>query len=139
MLLIAVVLEILTGVFASFLPDYWSFTIVRTMLGVSVGGVMVISFVIIMEYVGSDKRDIVSALFHVPFTVGHALLAVFGYYIRDYVYFQLSISLTNVVLLIYIYALPETPRWLLVMNKTNEAVNLLERIAKMLVLRLNFT
>ncbi|XP_075975241.1 organic cation transporter protein-like [Anticarsia gemmatalis] len=129
-LIISVVTEIITGVMASFLPDYWSFTIVRMILGFSVGGIMVITFVIVMEFVGSQKRDVVTTLFHIPFTAGHVMLAAFGYYIRDYTYFQLSISLINVVLLVYICVLPETPRWLLAMNKTEEAVILIEQVAK---------
>lgn len=100
-------------------------------LGVSVGGVMVIGFVVVMEYVGNTYRDVAAALYHVPFTVGHILLALFGYLIRDYVFFQLGISLSNIILLSYICVLPESPRWLLARDKTGEAVVLLERVAKM--------
>ena len=92
---------------------------------------MIIAFVIIMEYVGSVNRDVISAVFHIPFTTGHILLAAVGYIIRDYVYFQLFISLVNVILLFYICLLPESPRWLLVMNKTEQAVCLMEKVAKL--------
>lgn len=130
-MIVAVVLEVFMGVIASFLPDYWSFTIVRMIVGFSVGGVMVVGFVIIMEYVGSEKRYIISALYQVPFTLGHIILAGFGYYFRDYMYFQLAISIVNVILLLYICILPESPRWLLAMNKTEEAIEILQRVAKM--------
>ncbi|XP_038214299.1 solute carrier family 22 member 1-like [Zerene cesonia] len=129
-LVFSVVLEVFTGVISSFLPTYWSFTIVRMVLGMSVGGIMVVGFVLVMEYVGGVYRDIISVLFHVPFTLGHILLALFGYLIRDYVHFQLGISLANMVLLFYICILPESPRWLLAANKTTKAVKLMERVAK---------
>lgn len=116
---------------SSFMPDYWSFTLVRMFIGFSNGGIMIITFVIIMEYVGSVNRDVISTLFHIPFTTGHIMLAAIGYLIRDYMYFQLLISIANVILLFYICLLPESPRWLLVMNKTEEAVCLMEKIAKM--------
>lgn len=116
---------------SSLLPDYWSFTFVRMLVGFANGGTLIITFVIIMEYVGSVNRDVVSALFHVPFTTGHILLAGIGYLIRDYTYFQLTISLSNVILLFYICVLPETPRWLLATNKTEQAIALMERVAKM--------
>ncbi|KAJ8716710.1 hypothetical protein PYW07_003337 [Mythimna separata] len=132
-LIISVVIEIFAGIMSSFMPGYWSFTFVRMFVGFANGGIMIISFVIVMEYVGSAYRDVVSALFHVPFTTGHILLAAVGYLIRDYTYFQLFISLSNVFLLLYICILPETPRWLLVMNKTEQAVRLMEQVAKMLV------
>ncbi|CAG4930742.1 unnamed protein product [Colias eurytheme] len=129
-LVFSVVLEVFTGVISSFLPTYWSFTIVRMILGMSVGGIMVVGFVLVMEYVGGVCRDIISALFHVPFALGHILLALFGYLIRDYVHFQLGISLANMVLLSYICILPESPRWLLAANKTTKAIELMERVAK---------
>lgn len=105
----------------------------RMILGFSVGGVLVIGFVIIMEYVGNHHRDVVSALIHIPFSLGHVILALFGYLATDYMYFQLIISVTTVVLLIYICVLPESPRWLLAKNKNVEAVILMERVAKMYV------
>ncbi|XP_014369438.2 organic cation transporter protein-like [Papilio machaon] len=129
-LIFAVVMESLTGIIASFLPDFWSFTIIRMFLGISVGGIMVIGFVLLMEYVGIMYRDALSALFHVPFTMGHIALALFGYYIRDYTHLQLAISVVNMVLLFYICFLPESPRWLLAINKSSKAIALMERVAK---------
>lgn len=131
-LIVSVILNLFTGLMTAFLPDFWSFTILRMIMGFSIGGVQIIGFVIVMEYVGTQYRDVISALYHVPFTGGHILIAVFGYLIRDYVYFQLGISLFNIVLLTYICILPESVRWLLVVNKTSEAVSLMERIAKTL-------
>ncbi|CAH4034033.1 unnamed protein product [Pieris brassicae] len=132
-LLSAVLLEIFLGVMSSFLPDYWSFTIVRMFLGLSVGGIMVVGFVLIVEYVGGAYKDSISALFHIPFTLGHILLALFGFLIRDYVHFQLGISLATIVLLMYICILPESPRWLMATGKILRAIKQMERVAKMLV------
>lgn len=92
---------------------------------------MVIGFVILMEYVGIMYRDVLSALFHIPFTAGHIALALFGYYIRDYMYLQLAISAVNIVLLVYICILPESPRWLLAVNRSVEAIELMQRVAKL--------
>ncbi|PZC84112.1 hypothetical protein B5X24_HaOG205834 [Helicoverpa armigera] len=129
-LIISVVIEIFSGMISSFLPDFWSFTFARMLVGFSNGGIMIITFVIIMEYVGTPNRDVVSALFHIPFTTGHIMLAGIGYLLRDYTYFQLCISGINVILLAYICLLPESPRWLLAMNKTVQAIDLMERVAK---------
>lgn len=127
------IIEIFAGIMTSFMPDFWSFSLVRMFVGFANGGIIIISFVIVMEYVGNVNRDLISALFHIPFTAGHIVLAAVGYFIRDYYYFQLFISTTNIFLLFYICFLPETPRWLLVMNKTEEAITLMERVAKMCV------
>ncbi|XP_049872894.1 organic cation transporter protein-like, partial [Pectinophora gossypiella] len=129
-LIFCVILQAFTGLMVSFVPEYWSFTIIRMILGFAVGGILIVGFVMVMEYVGHEYRDVVSALYHIPFTTGHILLALFGYLIRDYVYFQVGISLSSIILLTYICILPESPRWLLAVNRTTEAVQLMERIAK---------
>jgi MFS family permease len=133
-LIASVISEVFFGVMCSFLTNFWCFTVARTFLGFSVGGVMVVGFVVVMEYVGNVNRNLVAALYHVPFTLGYIGLAILGYLIRDYIYFMLAISLINVILLFYICFLPESPRWLLAVNKTVKAITLIEQVAKMLVI-----
>lgn len=131
-MIVCVIVEVLAGLMTSFLPDYWSFTIVRTILGFAIGGILPVGYVLMMEYVGKNSRHIAAALFHVPFTLGHLLLSLAGYWIiKDYVYFQLGISLSTAILLCYICFLPESPRWLIAVNRTTDAIKLLEKIAKM--------
>lgn len=130
-LIVAVLVQVSAGIGAAYIAHYWWFTLVRFFVGASVGGTMVVGFVIIMEFVGNEHRDIVSALYQTPFNTGHILVAVFGYYFRDYSNFQLAISLPALALLSYIFFMPESPRWLIAVKKTDEAINLMERIAKM--------
>ncbi|OWR52572.1 organic cation transporter [Danaus plexippus plexippus] len=128
-MLFAVLLQVSSGVAAAFAPDYWSFSLLRFIVGMSVGGTMVVGFVIIMEYVGAKYRDIISALYQAPFNMGHMLLPVFGYFFRDYVNFQLAISLPAILLLSYFFLLPETGRWLIATQRTEEAIQIIERVA----------
>lgn len=90
---------------------------------------MVSTFVLLMEFIGRDKRSMFSSIFHMPFAIGHMTLPIFGYFCRDYAQFQFAISIGNVILLTYICLLPESPRWLLAMNKVNEVVTLLTKAA----------
>ncbi|CAH1636432.1 unnamed protein product [Spodoptera littoralis] len=129
-LLVAVVMQIACGVGAAFVPDYWSFTFLRFVIGMSVGGTMVTGFVIVMEFVGTQYRDLISALYQVPFNLGHMSLPLFAYFFRDYSDFQLSISAPVVILLSYFFLIPETPRWLIAVKRTDEAIEVLERVAK---------
>lgn len=129
-LLIAVVIQVTMGISAAFVPGYWEFTFLRFLVGMSVGGTMVTGFVIVMEFVGTQYRDVISALYQVPFNMGHMLLPVFGYFCRDYSNFQLAISIPAVVLLSYFFLVPETPRWLIAVKRTEEAVKILESVAK---------
>lgn len=90
---------------------------------------MVTGFVIVMEFMGSQYRELASAIYQVPFNLGHMLLPVFGYFLRDYSEFQLAISAPAVIMLAYFVLVPETPRWLIAVNRTDEAIAILERVA----------
>ncbi|CAH2238401.1 organic cation transporter-like protein [Pararge aegeria] len=129
-LLLAVVIQVSMGITAAYVPEFWTFTFIRFLVGMSVGGTMVTGFVIVMEFVGTKYRDIISALYQTPFNLGHMLLPVFGYYFRDYTKFQFAISLPTIILLSYFFLVPETARWLIAVKRTDEAVLVLERVAK---------
>lgn len=129
-MLLGVVMQVSMGIGAAYAPDYWTFTILRFIVGMSVGGTMVTGFVIVMETVGTQYRDTISALYQVPFNLGHMLLPVFGYFFRDFSVFQLAISVPGVILLSYFIVIPESPRWLIAVRRTDQAIDILERIAK---------
>lgn len=44
--------------------------------------------------------------------------------------FQLWISIPTIILLGYYWLIPESPRWLLVMGKTNKAIQILKKGAE---------
>lgn len=124
-------MQVVMGIAAAYITDYWTFTFVRFFIGVSVGGVMVTTFVMIMEFVGTEYRDVLSVLYQVPFNLGHVFLPVWSYYLRDFSDFQLGISVPTIILLIYFFVLPESPRWLIAVNETEKAIAILEKVAKM--------
>lgn len=128
-MLVAIVIQLTAGVVAAYAPDFWVFTILRFFVGLSVGGSMVTGFVIVMEFMGSQYRELASAMYQVPFNMGHLLLPVFSYFLRDFSEFQLAISAPAVILLAYFVLIPETPRWLIAVKRTDEAITILKRVA----------
>lgn len=128
-MLVAVVLQISAGVIAAYVPNYWAFTILRFFVGMSVGGTMVTGFVIVMEFLGSQYREIGSALYQLPFNMGHMLLPGFAYFLRDFSHFQIAISAPAVIMLAYFILVPESPRWLIAVHRNDEAITILERVA----------
>lgn len=64
-LLLAVFVQVLTGVASSFAPDWYTFTIIRFILAISTGGTMITSFVLTMEMVGVKYRQFFSIVYHV--------------------------------------------------------------------------
>lgn len=106
------------------------FTTLRFILAVATGGTMVTSFVLTMEIIGAKYRETVGIIYQIPFNLGHLSLPLFGYYLRNWSNFQLAISLPSVLFLSYYFLLPESPRWLLTVGKSEEAIKILETAAK---------
>ncbi|CAK1555147.1 unnamed protein product [Leptosia nina] len=128
--LIAVFLQLLSGVTTAYSVNWIMFTTLRFLLAVATGGTMVTSFVLTMELIGAKYRDTVGIIYQIPFNLGHLSLPLFGYFLRDWYHFQLAISLPSVIFLSYYYLLPESPRWLLTVGREDEALKILETAAK---------
>lgn len=78
---------------------------------------------------GTKWRTAVGILYQIPFNLGHLTLALIGYFLRDWRYFQLAISIPSVILIAYYWVLPESPRWLLAVGKSDEAIRVMEKAA----------
>lgn len=84
-----------------------------------------------MEIVGVKWREVVSNLYQIPFNLGHLTLPCFAYFIRDWHYLQLALSLPSVILISYYWLIPESPRWLFAVGRIDEASAVLEKSARM--------
>ncbi|CAH0586904.1 unnamed protein product [Chrysodeixis includens] len=129
-MIFAIVVQSAFGFLAASIETFWTFNFVRFIVGLSVGGTMVIGFVILMEYTAQQHREIISAIYQVPFNLGHTLIPVFSYFFRDYRHFQMAGSTSTLICLLYFCFLPETARWLIAMKQTERAINVLTTLAK---------
>lgn len=78
---------------------------------------------------GVEWRELVTMLYQIPFSMGHASLSVFSYYLRSWREFQLAISLPTIISLLYIFG-PESPRWLFATKNLEKTIQVLEKGAK---------
>lgn len=129
-LTISCVAQPFLGMGVAFAPEVYSFLVFKFLLNFFVGGTMISSFVLFSEVIGVQWRSPIGILFQIPFTLGHLSLSAFAYFIKDWRYFQLAISLPAILLVYFYWVLPESPRWLLAVGKTEEGIEQLEYIAK---------
>ncbi|KAJ9582501.1 hypothetical protein L9F63_003194 [Diploptera punctata] len=129
-LVVAGVMQVVFGSACAFMPWFEGFLFMRFITACAIGGSMITSFVICMEILGGWWRMAISVLFHIPFSMGHSLMAAVAYYARDWQTFQLAISLPSIFLICYWWVLPESPRWLLAVGRDEEAVKILQQAAK---------
>jgi MFS family permease len=125
----AVMLQVISGTAAAFTPWFIVFLVLRFLAALATGGTMVISFVLIMELVGLEWRTTLGILYQIPFNLGHLLLPLIAFFLRDWRYYQVAISMPAIILISYYWVLPESPRWLLTTGKKEKAIKVLEKAA----------
>ncbi|VDM96737.1 unnamed protein product [Thelazia callipaeda] len=127
---IAIVIQIIAGALMALVPHWAAFAGLRAVVGFAHPGIFVIAVVIGMELVGPSKRKIASVISGIFFSFGQILLGCLAYFIRDYRYLQLAISLPALVFMCYWWIIPESARWLISQHQYEKADKILQRAAK---------
>lgn len=83
-----------------------------------------------LELVGPNYRSFVTVLTCLFYTCGLMLLSVITYFVRDWVQLCLITSTPFTVYFLYCFVLPESPRWLLAKGRLEEALTILENLAR---------
>ncbi|XP_020794819.1 solute carrier family 22 member 2-like [Boleophthalmus pectinirostris] len=120
----------ITGILVAVAPNYTSLLVFRTLYGFGVKGGWVAGYVLITELVGVEFRRTVGVLYQMFFSVGILLLPLLAYYITDWRWLQVVITVPYILFLSYYWFIPESPRWLLSQNKKDKAVEITEAMAK---------
>ncbi|KAJ0026799.1 hypothetical protein NQD34_017799 [Periophthalmus magnuspinnatus] len=120
----------ITGILVAVAPNYVSLLVFRTLYGFGVKGGWVAGYVLITELVGVEFRRTVGILYQMFFSVGILLLPLLAYYITDWRWLQVVITVPYILFLSYYWFIPESPRWLLSQNKKDKAVEITEAMAK---------
>ncbi|XP_037376587.1 solute carrier family 22 member 3 isoform X2 [Talpa occidentalis] len=119
-----------TGVVVAFAPNFPMFMVFRFLQGLFAKGTWITCYVIVTEIVGSKQRRIVGIVIQMFFTLGIIILPGIAYFIPNWQGIQLAITLPNFLFLLYFWAVPESPRWLITQKKGDKALQILRRIAK---------
>ncbi|KAK2855939.1 hypothetical protein Q5P01_004674 [Channa striata] len=128
--LISNLLNAVAGILVAVAPDYVSLLVFRTLYGFGVKGSWMVAYVLLTEIVGVEFRRTVGILFQAVFSVGILLLPLLAYFITDWRWLQVVITIPYILMLSYYWFVPESPRWLLSQNKTSRAVKITKSIAK---------
>lgn len=100
------------------------------MIGATTSGVFLVAYCLSLEMVGKDLRMVAGVCFMMFFSFGYMLMGVFAYFIHDWRWLQVGLTIPGVVFLLYWWFIPESTRWLLANNRKSEAIEQIQRIAK---------
>ncbi|XP_059211906.1 solute carrier family 22 member 2-like [Centropristis striata] len=120
----------IAGILVAIAPNYVSLLVFRTLYGFGVKGGWVAGYVLITELVGVEYRRTVGVLYQMFFSVGILILPLLAYYITDWRWLQVVITVPYIIFLSYYWFIPESPRWLLSQNRKDRAVEITEAMAK---------
>lgn len=126
----SLVLQVIFGVLVAIAPDYWTYTLGRLIIGATTSGVFLVSYVLSMEMVGPSKRLFAGIAVQMFFSFGFIVTAVFAYYFPLWREFQIAITLPGLLFMCYYWFIPESARWLLSKGRNDEAIKVIEAVAK---------
>ncbi|XP_034938524.1 carcinine transporter isoform X2 [Chelonus insularis] len=121
---------IVGSILTSISRDFWSWTVCRTVVGLTIPAIYQIPFIISLELVGPNYRSFVTVMTCSFYTMGLCMLAGVTYLIPDWRHLALVTSIPFLIYFLYWWFLPESPRWLLAKGRLSEANEILQTLAK---------
>ncbi|XP_050459079.1 organic cation transporter protein-like isoform X3 [Cataglyphis hispanica] len=110
--------------------SYPAFLALRGLQGVFVQGLQNSTYILSLELFPARFRTFVALIMQISWSIGLVLLAILSYMIPDWRILQLAVSVPTAITVLYIWIIPESPRWLLAKGKLTEADIAFERIVK---------
>lgn len=126
----SLVIQVLFGVLAGVAPEFITYTASRFIVGATTSGVFLVAYVIAMEMVGPSKRLFAGIFVMMFFSVGFMLTAVFAYFVHDWRWLQIALTLPGLLFMCYYWIIPESARWLLSKNRKEAAIANIKKAAR---------
>nr|KAG5706948.1 hypothetical protein BaRGS_021454 [Batillaria attramentaria] len=106
-----------------------AFNILRVFLGFARMSIVINCVILGLELVGPSKRTFAAMFMEYVWVAGEYLLILFAYFIREWRWLEIAVSIPSIIMLFYYWLLPESPRWLASRGRMDEAMKVLEKIA----------
>ncbi|XP_072513655.1 solute carrier family 22 member 13b [Salminus brasiliensis] len=119
--LLSLALQFLFGVGAAFSPHFYVYIALRFVVGTSISGITMNTYVLGTEWCGTSKRALFTILSHCCYALGLMLLSGVAYGIHNWRILQIVLSAPVLTLAVYFWILPESARWLLTQGRQKEA------------------
>ncbi|KAK7085072.1 hypothetical protein SK128_006273 [Halocaridina rubra] len=123
-------LSIIVSLLTAASPTIETYIFMRGLIQAVDNGYYVACFVFAMEICSVRERTHLGALFTIPFALGYMLIPGIAYFVRQWQWLQVALTFPSFYLLIYFWVLPESPRWLILHGRYEEALKIFKSAAK---------
>ncbi|KAJ7341182.1 hypothetical protein JRQ81_005000 [Phrynocephalus forsythii] len=130
MLLVSFLIALFFGTMAAFSVSYVMFVIMRTLCGVGVAGISIISLILAVEWTDIKHRTFCGTINSISWSLGYMLLALVAYLIRTWRWLLLVVTSPCLLGIIICWWLPESARWLLTKKEVEAAHGYLSKCAR---------
>lgn len=89
-----------------------------------------VAYCLSLEMVDKESRMVAGVCFMSFFSAGYMLMGAFAYFIHDWRWLQVGLTIPGVLFLLYWWFIPESTRWLLANNRKSAAIKQIQRIAR---------
>ncbi|XP_035671194.1 organic cation transporter protein-like [Branchiostoma floridae] len=129
-LLVSLAVDYISGIACAFSPNYAVFMAIRFIIAASTTVTTLALFVMSQELVSADKRSMVGMVIWVPFALAYVLLPGIAYFIRPWMWLQITVTMPFLFFISFWWLIPESPRWLISRNRHKEAAAVLRKAAE---------
>ncbi|XP_077402319.1 solute carrier family 22 member 6 [Vanacampus margaritifer] len=110
--------------------SYLVYCVFRFLSGMAVSGIILNSSSLKMEWIPTKTRTLVGTLTSFYFTFGQIILAGLAYWLRDWRKLQLVVCAPHIISFANCWWLLESPRWLILKGRSQDALKILHRVAR---------
>ncbi|XP_062262737.1 solute carrier family 22 member 6 [Platichthys flesus] len=130
LLLISNLLMAVSGTCAAFSSSFSLFCVFRFGCGLALSGLGLNTFSLIVEWIPTRIRTAVGTTTGYCYTIGQLILVLLAYFIRDWRWLTLAVSLPFYVFFLIAWWFHESSRWLALSNRTEHALKNLKSVAR---------
>ncbi|XP_063363529.1 beta-alanine transporter [Cydia amplana] len=127
---IYLLIECVFGVATAFAHNFALWAAFRVGVGFTVPAIMATPYVLAIELVGPRHRTLCTILSNIAYSTGLILLAGAVWLVRDWRQLALATSLPFFAFFLYLWPMPESPRWLLARGHFDKAEVILRNMAR---------
>ena len=123
--------EIFFGFLSIWSPDITSFIIIRFLLGFAAYGRNLTGFLMAVETTGQKYRAVVGMGVTLGWATGYCLLPLIAYYVNNFRHLFFCLTVPEILWLVWLWWIPESPRWLMTAGKFDEAEKIVSDALRM--------